>query len=110
MVQDSGVTPVCCGQNMTELIPNTTDAANEKHVPILNINGVNVTVDVGSVQHPMQDVHYIQWILIETCCGVYRVDLKPEDAPKAHFTIRENETVKTAYAYCNIHGLWMSEA
>ena len=96
MVQDSGVTPVCCGQNMTELIPNTTDAANEKHVPILNINGVNVTVDVGSVQHPMQDVHYIQWILIETCCGVYRVDLKPEDAPKAHFTIRENETVKTA--------------
>jgi len=109
MIFDAGVTPACCGQSMTELIPNTTDAATEKHVPVVTIEGANVSVNIGSVTHPMQDVHYIEWILVKTCCGVYRANLKPGDAPEAHFTIRDGEKVKAVYAYCNIHGLWMSE-
>ena len=110
MIQDAGVVPVCCGQSMTELIPNTTDGATEKHVPVIAIDGVNVTVNVGSVTHPMMDAHYIQWIVVETCCGVYRANLKPGEAPEAHFTLREGETVKAVYEYCNLHGLWKSEA
>ncbi len=110
MIKDSGVVPSCCGQNMKELVPNTTDAAGEKHVPVLSVNGSEVTVKVGSVTHPSEDVHYIEWILVETCCGVYRANLKPGDVPEAHFTIGEGQTVKAAYAFCNLHGLWMSEA
>lgn len=110
MIQDSGVNPVCCGDPMTELVPNTTDGAFDKHVPVLTVDGANVTVTVGSIEHPMMDAHYIQWILIETCCGVYRANLKPGEAPVAHFTLREHEEVKAVYEYCNLHGLWMTEA
>lgn len=110
MINDFGVPMTCCGDKMTELVPNTTDAAGEKHVPVLSVDGSHVKVSVGAVAHPMQDVHYIQWILVETCCGVYRADLKPDDAPEASFTLREGETVKAVYAYCNLHGLWMTEA
>lgn len=109
MIQDSGVTPACCGKNMTELVPNTTDGALEKHVPVLSVDGRQVTVSVGSVEHPMLDDHYIQWILVETCCGVYRANLKPGEKPEAQFTLREGETVKAAYEYCNLHGLWKTE-
>lgn len=109
MIKDSGVAPFCCGQKMTELIPNTTDAANEKHVPVVSIDGTHVTVKVGSVAHPMMEAHFIQWILVETCCGVYRANLTSEDAPEAHFTLREGEVVKAVYEYCNLHGLWKTE-
>lgn len=110
MIQDSGVKPVCCGESMTEIIPNTTDGAYDKHVPVLNVDGVNVTVAVGSIEHPMMDAHYIQWIVVETCCGVYRANLLPGEEPVAHFTIRANEKVKAVYEYCNLHGLWKTEA
>lgn len=110
MIHDSGVPMICCGQKLTELIPNTTDAAGEKHVPVLTVEGNKAMVAVGAVEHPMLDVHYIEWIVVETCCGVYRANLKPGDAPKAEFTLREGEAVKAAYAYCNLHGLWMTEA
>ena len=61
MIHDAGVPISCCGENMKELIPNTTDAANEKHVPVVEINGDILTAKVGSVEHPMLDEHYIQW-------------------------------------------------
>lgn len=109
MVEDRGVPVMCCGQKMTELIAGTTDAAVEKHVPVVAVNGSKVTVTVGSVPHPMMDKHYIQWISVETNQGVQRKKLTPESEPKAEFALAEGETVEAVYAYCNLHGLWKAD-
>ncbi|MBO4390558.1 MAG: desulfoferrodoxin [Lachnospiraceae bacterium] len=106
MVKDSGVNVVCCGQKMTELIPGTSDGAVEKHVPVATVDGNKVSVAVGSVDHPMLDVHFIEWIAIETSAGAQRKFLKPGEAPKAEFVLAEGESFVAAYAYCNLHGLW----
>lgn len=106
MVVDKGVTPFCCGKPMTELVANTTDAAKEKHVPVITVNGNNVEVVVGSVLHPQTEAHLIDFIVVETTNGVYRKDLTPADEPKASFSLKEDEKVVAAYAYCNLHGLW----
>ena len=106
IVKDSGVNVVCCGQKMTELIPGTSDGAHEKHVPVVTVDGNKVSVAVGAVDHPMLDVHFIEWIAIETSAGAQRKVLKPGDAPKAEFVLAEGETFVAAYAYCNLHGLW----
>ena len=108
MVKDSGVNVVCCGQKMTELIPGTSDGAVEKHVPVATVDGNKVSVAVGSVDHPMLDVHFIEWIAIETSAGAQRKFLKPGEAPKAEFVLAEGESFVAAYAYCNLHGLWKS--
>ena len=92
-----------------ELIPNTTDASNEKHVPVIKIEGQNVTVTVGSVEHPMLDAHYIMWILLETKEGRQRKSLKPGAKPVATFALTEGDTVIAAYEYCNLHGLWKAD-
>lgn len=110
VMQDSPSTPVCCGQDMTELTANTTDAATEKHVPVITANGANVDVVVGSVEHPMIEKHYIQWIAIETEQGVQVKYLKPGEAPKASFTLAGGDKLVAAYEFCNIHGLWKAEA
>ena len=107
-VKETGAKLVCCGQDMVELIPNTTDAANEKHVPVIHQDGNKVVVSVGSVAHPMQDVHYIEWILLATNKGNQRHTLKPNEAPETTFALTEGEEVIAAYAYCNLHGLWKS--
>ncbi len=109
MVEDKGVPVVCCGEKMTELTPNTTDAAQEKHVPVVEISGDNVTVKVGSVEHPMLEEHYIAHIFLETNKGVHRVDLNPSDKPEASFVLAEGEKAVAAYEYCNLHGFWMKE-
>ena len=88
--------------------PNTTDGAYEKHVPVIEQTGDHVTVKVGSVAHPMLDVHYIEWIVLETATGYQKHDLKPGDKPEAHFAV--TEPVVAAYEYCNLHGLWMAKA
>lgn len=106
MVKDSGVPIKCCGQNMTKLIPGTSDGAAEKHVPVCSIDGNIVTVTVGSVEHPMQDAHYIEWIALESAQGAQRKTLKPGDAPKAQFALTEGDSVVAVYAYCNLHSLW----
>ncbi len=103
-------TPFCCGEEMTELIANTTDAALEKHVPVIAADGNTVTVTVGSVEHPMLDAHYIQFIILETNQGYQKKDLKPGDVPVAKFTLSDGETAVAAYEYCNLHGLWKAEA
>ena len=90
----------------TELIPNTTDAAGEKHVPVITINGDEVKVAVGSIEHPSLDAHYIEWIMIETKKGCQKADLAPGDAPEASFVIGEGDELVAAYDYCNLHGLW----
>lgn len=105
-VHASGVPVVCCGENMAELIPNTTDAAVEKHVPVIERQEDSVTVRVGSVDHPMTDAHFIQWIALETKMGNQRKELKPGDAPRACFALCKGDEVIDAYAYCNLHGLW----
>ena len=84
-VEDKGVPVMCCGQKMDEIVPGTTDAAQEKHVPVISVDGNTVTVEVGSVEHPMLEEHYIQWISIETREGNQRKILKPGEAPKAVF-------------------------
>jgi superoxide reductase len=106
MVKDSGVPIVCCGEKMTELIPNTTDAAQEKHVPVIKREGSKVTIEVGSTAHPMLENHYIEWIALRTKNGNQRKTLKPGDEPKACFCISDDDEVIDAFAYCNIHGLW----
>lgn len=108
MVKESGVPVVCCGDNMTELIPNTTDGASERHVPVCEINGTIVHVKVGDIAHPMDDDHYIQWIAIQTSSGNQRKCLKPNDTPEACFALCEGDEVIAIYEYCNLHGLWVA--
>ena len=100
---------VCCGDEMKELKANTTDGAMEKHVPVIEQNGNAVTVTVGSVAHPMEADHWIQWIEIETDKGVQRKNLNPGEAPQATF-ILSGEKLLAVYEYCNKHGLWKAEA
>jgi len=103
-----GVPVKCCGENMQEIIPGTTDAAAEKHVPVWTAADGIVSVKVGEVDHPMQEAHYIEWIAIETSAGSQIKYLKPGDAPKAEFAILPGEEVAGVYAYCNLHSLWKS--
>ena len=108
MVKESGKPMSCCNQTMKELIPGTTDGATEKHLPVCEVDGNKVCVKVGSVEHPMTDAHYIEWIAIETSKGSQMKKLCPNDAPKAEFVLAEGETLVSAYSYCNLHGLWKS--
>ena len=82
--KDTGVPVMCCGEKMEELVPGTTDAAQEKHVPAIEINGDVVTVRVGEVEHPMEEEHYIEWIILETTQMEYKKKLKPGDKPVAY--------------------------
>ena len=105
-VNASGVPVFCCGKPMKELIPGTTDAAVEKHVPVYAVEGNTVTVQVGSVEHPMLDVHFIQWVAVESKEGVQIKYLQPGQAPKAVFALSEGDELVAVYEYCNLHGLW----
>ena len=107
--KESGVPVMCCGQKMEELIPGTSDGAQEKHVPVVSVEGNHVTVQIGAVGHPMVDAHYIEWIVIETKKGSQKVKLLPGQAPKAEFWLAEDDAFVAAYEYCNLHGLWKSE-
>ena len=108
-IHDSGVRVSCCGEEMKELLPNTTDAAGEKHVPVITEEGQTVTVRVGSDTHPMLDAHYIEWIMLETKRGRQRRALKPSEEPEAVFALVPGDEVVAAYEYCNLHGLWKAE-
>lgn len=97
---------VCCGQNMALFTANTVDAAKEKHVPVVEKIDGGFKVKLGSIPHPMEDSHYIEWIELVAGDKVYRQFLSPGDAPEAVFTVEAAEV--TARAYCNLHGLWSS--
>ena len=105
-VKDTGVPVMCCGQKMQELVPGTTEAATEKHIPVYTVEDGVVNVVVGATEHPMLEVHYIEWISIQTNLGNQRKLLKPGEPPKAQFALLPGETVEAAYAYCNLHSLW----
>ena len=97
---------VCCGQPMDLMAENTVDAAQEKHVPVVAKTDTGYTVNVGSVAHPMEDKHWIEWIELIADGKVYRQVLKPGDAPEATFCVDAADV--TARAYCNLHGNWKS--
>lgn len=99
----------CCGQPMKKLEANTTDAAGEKHVPVVEVDGQKVVVKVGSVLHPMEEKHHISFVYLVTEKAVMRVDLEVGKDPIAEFTIAEDDKVVAAYEYCNLHGLWKVE-
>ncbi len=106
IVKKTGVPVKCCGENMQKIIPGTTDASREKHVPVVKVEGNVVTVRVGSVDHPMIPEHYIEWISLQTKFGNQRKALKPGDAPEVCFAICDGDEVEAVYAYCNLHSLW----
>jgi len=108
LVNNSGVPLVCCGENMTELKPNTTEAATEKHLPVVAISGGKINVKVGSVPHPMTTEHNISFIYVETTRGGQRKNLKPGEKPEHIFTFVDDKPV-AIFAYCNLHGLWKTE-
>ncbi len=97
---------VCCGQEMTKLIPQTEDAANEKHVPVVNEIENGIEVVVGTTLHPMTEKHYIVFIEVITKDNmVLRADLSPEDEPRAEFPVKKSD-IEEVREYCNIHDLW----
>lgn len=93
---------------MTELVPNTVDAAREKHLPVVTTDNNHVRVQVGSVAHPMEEKHYIEWVYLETEKGGQRKKLAPGNDPELVFVLDADELV-AVYAYCNLHGLWKTE-
>ena len=95
---------VCCNEPMALLIENTVDASREKHVPVIEIGATSITVKVGSVPHPMEAAHYIEWIELIADGKVYRQQLQPGQAPEATFPVIAKQV--TAREYCNLHGLW----
>ena len=108
MVYDTDIALYCCGEKMNELIPNTVEASGEKHIPVVKVSGDLVEVQVGSVDHPMEAVHWIEWIQLVTDKGSYRKALNPGEAPKVYFLLA-GEKPLAVYAYCNLHGLWKTE-
>ncbi len=105
LIHEGGGELVCCGEPMTALKANTTDAATEKHVPVVNHDGDTLTVKVGSVAHPMTAEHYIQWVAVVTETGIFRKALNPGEKPEATFCTCI-DAAKEVYEYCNLHGLW----
>lgn len=107
-IRDKKVPLFCCGQKMTELVPGTVDASLEKHVPVVEIEGNTVKVAVGSVEHPMIEEHYIQWICLETDKGTHFKYLNAGEEPKASFALIDEKPL-AVYEYCNLHGLWKTD-
>lgn len=105
-VEHKGPKVVCCGEEMQRLEPNTVDASQEKHVPVMKVDGNQVTVTVGSVPHPMTEEHHIAWIALQTDQGNQRKALGHTGEAKAVLALAEGDKPVAAYAYCNLHGLW----
>ena len=103
IVKKTACPVVCCGKPMKEVIPGTTDAAQEKHVPVCEIKDGKVYVTVGAVAHPMLEEHYIEWIYLQTADGGQFKCLKPGQEPKAEVKAADPVAV---WEYCNLHGLW----
>lgn len=109
VVKKGGGKIVCCNEAMTELVPNTTEAATEKHLPVVTVSDNEVTVTVGSVAHPMTEEHLINWIYLLTEKGGQRKCLLPGDEPSVTFALTKDDHAVAAFAYCNLHGLWKTD-
>lgn len=108
-LNDSGISPQCCGRDMNELVPNNTEFDFEKHIPVCHLEGSRLIVNVGENEHPMTPDHYIQWIFVKTSKGAYVKYLTADDNPDACFKLCHDEEIKEVYCYCNRHGLWKSD-
>ncbi len=108
MIHRSGVPIICCGEEMSQLIPNTVEASGEKHLPVVTVSAGTIKVAVGSVAHPMTEEHSIKWIYLQSENGGQRKCLKPGTAPEVVFALGRDKPV-AAYAYCNLHGLWKTD-
>ena len=106
MIKNSGVPIQCCGKDMQEIIPGTTEASYEKHIPVYKMEDNIVTVTVGSAEHPMMPEHYIEWVCIESDEGFQYKKLSPDMPPKIKFSLSGGDSVKAVYAFCNQHNLW----
>lgn len=109
VVNERNVPTICCGEPMSEMIPNTSDGAVEKHVPVYEVKDNVVTVTVGEVKHPMMENHYIEWVAIETNFGNQRKVLKPGEEPVVKFALLEGEKVIRVVEHCNLHGLYATK-
>lgn len=108
MLRDEGVPVWCCGEKMRRLQPNTSQASGEKHMPVWREENGTVHVSVGTVEHPMTQEHFIQWIGLETEHVMQYAFLSPNDKPRAKFAICDGDAVRAVYALCNQHELWRS--
>ncbi|MCL2563188.1 MAG: desulfoferrodoxin [Oscillospiraceae bacterium] len=108
LIESSGVPMICCGEPMTELIPNTEEAAVEKHLPAVKTEDGVLTVHVGSILHPMLPEHHISFVYVETANGGQRKMLKIGEEPICRFTFIDDAPV-AVYAYCNLHGMWKTD-
>jgi len=108
LIRESGVPLVCCGDDMTFLEPNTVEASAEKHLPAVTVSGDIISVEVGSVPHPMEEAHNIMFVYVETEQGGQRKCLNVGDAPKLEFSFANDKPI-AVFAYCNLHGLWKTE-
>lgn len=106
IVKSTGVPVICCGSPMEEIVPGSVDASLEKHVPVYEVKDDKVYVTVGSVEHPMEEAHFIEWVALRTKFGNQRKALKPGDEPKVVFPLLPGDEVEAVLAYCNLHGLW----
>lgn len=106
VIHEGAVALVCCAEPMKLMGENTVDAAVEKHVPVIEKADDGVKVKVGSVEHPMEESHYIEWIEVIVDGKAYREFLKPGGSPEATFSLKDENV--TAREYCNKHGLWRS--
>lgn len=105
LIHDAGVPICCCGEPMDELVPNTSEAAGEKHLPVARVEGSLVRVRVGGVDHPMTDEHAIAWVYLQTDRGGQRKALPPGGPPAVTFALAD-ETPVAVYSWCSLHGLW----
>jgi superoxide reductase len=105
MAVNAGAPVTCCGEKMSELVPNSTDASKEKHIPAVTKSATGITVSVGSVTHPMEDKHRIVFVYVETKNGGQKKNLSVNGEPKVSFSFADDEPI-AVYAYCNLHGLW----
>ena len=108
LIENKGVPMICCGEEMQELIPNTVEASNEKHLPSVSVSGNQVDVKVGSIPHPMEEAHYICFVYVETEKGGQRKCMELGEEPKASFSFTDDKPL-SVYAYCNLHGLWKTD-
>lgn len=104
VAHEGGGQLVCCGQPMTLQTENTVEASKEKHIPVIEKTENKILIKVGSIEHPMEEKHYIEWIELITPSSIYRKHLKPGEKPEAVFNT--NEDILCVREYCSIHGLW----
>ena len=109
VIEGSAQEITCNGSRMTKIEPNTSEGAQEKHLPVVEQQGNEVTVKVGDIFHPMQEDHSIQWVYLQSQKGCQMKFLSPGGEPVATFQLCGQDTPVAAYAYCNLHGFWKTQ-